>query len=376
MFLCEDIAAIKGGKLRIVFLGDISTDRTFPTYGDFVFEASNVDCVLANLEGAIVSEENLLLLAHEEALALTNPPAIVDVLRYFGVRAVCLANNHMYDLNQPALHTANVLARSGIASFGAGANLKEANTPFVFQQENGTTVKVFAFNWDVIGGLSATENSEGVNPFVPKDMLNIIRQLRSIDLSSFIVFITHWNYELELYPQPAHRELAHNLIEAGVDAIIGLHPHVVQGAELISGKPIIYSIGNWFFPERRIGHFLLKYPQIASRELALELEVEGRELKDIRFHWHQFDREQNMVIHEKTEDWSGTILRELSPFVGMSHSQYIKWFRRNRTRRKGLPIYRSYHAYWENFVKDNYVKSRQHLISLLVRLGLKRGLQE
>ena len=36
-------------------------------------------------------------------------------------------------------------------------------------------------------------------------------------------------------------------IHLGVDAVIGMHPHVPQGWELIDGKPIFYSLGNFYF---------------------------------------------------------------------------------------------------------------------------------
>ncbi|MDL1892842.1 CapA family protein, partial [Sphingobacteriales bacterium CHB3] len=37
------------------------------------------------------------------------------------------------------------------------------------------------------------------------------------------------------------------VIEAGADAIIGHHPHVLQGIELYKGKVIAYSLGNLIF---------------------------------------------------------------------------------------------------------------------------------
>ena len=37
------------------------------------------------------------------------------------------------------------------------------------------------------------------------------------------------------------------VIDAGADAVIGTHPHVLQGMEYYRGKPIIYSLGNFCF---------------------------------------------------------------------------------------------------------------------------------
>lgn len=37
------------------------------------------------------------------------------------------------------------------------------------------------------------------------------------------------------------------MVECGVSAIIGGHPHVVQGMEFIGDVPILYSLGDFWF---------------------------------------------------------------------------------------------------------------------------------
>ena len=44
------------------------------------------------------------------------------------------------------------------------------------------------------------------------------------------------------YPSPRIKKLYHFLVDIGADAVIGHHPHVVQGYEEYNGKPIYYSI--------------------------------------------------------------------------------------------------------------------------------------
>lgn len=57
----------------------------------------------------------------------------------------------------------------------------------------------------------------------------------------------HWGYEHTDVPAPFERQLAHRLIDAGTDLIIGHHPHVPQGWEVYNGKFIYYSLGNFNF---------------------------------------------------------------------------------------------------------------------------------
>lgn len=355
--------------MRLVFLGDISVARPFHIPSSAFPDFRKAD-VIANLEGPVVSEWGLGLISEHKFPVLYNSLDVLGVLTAFNVRAVCLANNHMYDLPLPAAHTREILARAGVASFGAGANLVEASNPCVIAKGR-TTAKLFAFGWDVIECRPATRTREGVNPLTPEHTLNTIRRLRSVDDSSFVIFVMHWNYELEIYPQPAHRQLARALIGKGVDAVIGMHSHVAQGAELVNEKPIVYGLGNWFFPVRQLGHIRLAYPPIASRELALELHIEGRQVQGVRFHWHQFDSNRSLITFEQTEDWDGAILRQLTPYTDMPHGEYVRWFRSNRTRRRGLPVYEDYRSIQRNRIKDRYVKLRQKVVQALVHLRLK-----
>lgn len=47
----------------------------------------------------------------------------------------------------------------------------------------------------------------------------------------YVICFFHWNYELEKYPQPFDRQLAMDLIDMGVAAVIGCHAHRTQPIE-------------------------------------------------------------------------------------------------------------------------------------------------
>ena len=51
-----------------------------------------------------------------------------------------------------------------------------------------------------------------------------------------------------MWPSPRQRKLARRWIDAGADGIFGSHSHVFQGREFYNGKPIYYSLGNFYFP--------------------------------------------------------------------------------------------------------------------------------
>ena len=71
------------------------------------------------------------------------------------------------------------------------------------------------------------------------------------------IVIIHWGDEYSRTPNDFQKKLAQKLCDAGVDIIIGSHPHVVEPVETIKstdGKNetlVIYSLGNYISNQRR-----------------------------------------------------------------------------------------------------------------------------
>ena len=63
------------------------------------------------------------------------------------------------------------------------------------------------------------------------------------------VVFAHWGVEYATTSSAYSRELAHSFIDAGVEMVVGAHPHVVQEHEIYGGKHIYYSLGNLIFDQ-------------------------------------------------------------------------------------------------------------------------------
>lgn len=357
--------------MRIVFLGDISVSEPHAYAGDGLDFLRDADHVIANLEGPILPAREIELLQKSDKRVLYNAPEVIGLLKRYQVDFVSLANNHIFDHGDSLAFTRQTLAEAGIGSFGAGKDLAEAGEPALLGGREDP-IRVYGFGWDVIGCQYAAADRPGVNPYQPQHLLGTIRALRKTDPDSRVIFYIHWNYELEDYPQPADRQLARKLIEEGVNAVIGLHPHIPQGAELHQGRPIVYSLGNWFFPPRNFGRLVLNFSSGPARQVAVELTIDQAGEGSAAFHWLEFDHRSRSLKYEKEEGWAGEHLARLTPFSGFSDQDYLRWFRKNKKKRYSLPVYRDYSLSLENWIKDSYVKARQRLIWLLVKLHLKR----
>ena len=60
-------------------------------------------------------------------------------------------------------------------------------------------------------------------------------------------------------------DIAEKLINSGADAIIGGHPHILQGMEYINGNPVVYSLGDFWFNDET------KYNGLVN----LEIDING-----------------------------------------------------------------------------------------------------
>jgi poly-gamma-glutamate synthesis protein (capsule biosynthesis protein) len=181
----------------------------------------------------------------------------------------------------------------------------------------------------------------------------------------------HWDYEGELYPQPMHRQLAFAAIEAGAGAVVGGHPHCVQGIEIHRGSPIVYSLGNWLLAWGSYWGGQLTYPDFMRRELAFEWAPESG---DMRCHWYDYDPATHglRAVGSEPPEQSAAVC-DLTPFAGMDAATYRSWFRANRRKRRWLPVYDDTDTPAVAACKDTFVMTRQRAIDTMVRLGLKGG---
>ncbi len=75
---------------------------------------------------------------------------------------------------------------------------------------------------------------------------SITADVRALRAAADIVVVSlHWGDEFIDRPSPDDVQLAHDVIDAGADLIIGHHPHVLRGVERHGRGWIVYSLGNF-----------------------------------------------------------------------------------------------------------------------------------
>ena len=227
-------------NLKLLALGDIflkTKDDSDPFYNiKDVFQ--NYDILFGNLETVL---SNRGVQVPKRVPLQTNPDKIV-YLKNTGFDIINLATNHIMDYGETGLlDTMSILKRNDIKFIGAGANIKDALKPVIFERNE---LKIGFLGFTSVGNI-AKEESSGCAPLNKELIIKCISELRKkVDI---LVVSLHWGIEYVFYPSPEQQKLARTLIDNGADLIIGHHPHVIQGIEKYNDKLIIYSLGNCNF---------------------------------------------------------------------------------------------------------------------------------
>ncbi len=206
------------------------------------------DVLIMNNEFTYSEKGHSLPLAGKDYTFRADPEA-VGLLAQLGVDAVTLANNHVYDYGKRGLlDTLETLENAGMPYVGAGRNIREASEA-LYYIVNGRKVAIVSAT-QIERSASYTKEATSTEPGVLKT-LNPIRFLQVIEdvktRSDYVIALVHWGTEGNLFPEMSQRRLAERYVEAGADAVIGGHPHRLQGVGYIKGVPVAYSLGNFWF---------------------------------------------------------------------------------------------------------------------------------
>jgi len=267
-----------GGVLTVAAVGDIMLggtatpelerfgyDHPFERVGELLRAA---DIAFGNLEGPLTERGT----PHAKQYVFRSPPErVAPALARAGFDVVALANNHSLDYGVEGLRdTIAALEGVGIRHAGAGENLAAARRPALLEAR-GVRVAVLAYSLTFPEEFWATAQNPGTafghEEHVRADVA-AARRRADVVLVSF-----HWGREGTAELRDYQRKLGHAAIEAGAAAVLGHHPHVLQGVERYRDGVILYSLGNFVFGS---------YSQTAVRSVIALLDIAGGRVRELR----------------------------------------------------------------------------------------------
>lgn len=262
---------------KILFFGDMMLDRNVRKQinlngADYLFEkifgevgisSAGFDLIAANLEGPFANRR----IATTKSIAFRFDPVLLPVLKKYGFTLFDNANNHSYDMGSRGFEDSNInLKNAGFDFYGSQYKIDDGS--MIIKQAGDLNIAFIGIN-------------DTNSPVDISEVKGLIGKAHNTTGTDFIILNTHWGDEYKEISNQRQRQLAHDFIDAGVDAIIGHHPHVVEEMEMYKDKPIFYSLGNFIFDQ----YFSQETQQGFAVGLALR---QDKEKKNISFDIYPF----------------------------------------------------------------------------------------
>ena len=228
-----------------------------PLWQDIGKDLFSADLCIGNLEFAVNPNWLIHRLYRYSVMPEKAEPFLGDP-RFGHFHVLTLGNNHINDsLSQGIIATCDYLDTKAVLHVGAGRTIQEQDE-FPIVEVGGIKVAVLSYTFSTNGIPREKTFLHGVNlvrfnalddedyyPALIHRHIGLAKQRRA----EYIVACLHWGVEFEQYPPLRIRERGRALLDAGIDCIIGHHPHILNPVEHYKTRDgrdglIFYSLGN------------------------------------------------------------------------------------------------------------------------------------
>ena len=175
----------------------------------------------------------------------SSPPQVLTALKGVGYDTCTTASNHTIDEGYDGVkRTLDELDAAGLRHTGAARSAAEAARPLIVRMPNGVKVAQLAYSF----GFNGLDRPAG-QPWLANltDVPTILAAAHRAKQAGadIVVLSLHWGVEYNLGATQEQQDEAHQLLASpDIDLILGDHPHVVEPAQRIGTKWVIYSMGN------------------------------------------------------------------------------------------------------------------------------------
>lgn len=217
--------------------------------------------------------------SHSDGHNTRQPPRFASLLSDCGFDVVSIAGNKAMDWGAEAmLDMIKLLNGMGIQTVGGGRNAEEARRPAIFTI-NGVRVAFLAYSSVLREGYAATAHNAGTAPmrvdtfYKPGDwqpgtppLIITIPYAGDVEamcldieatrkLADVVIVSMHWGiHNIPRVLADYQRVVARAAVKAGADMILGHHPHIPKGIEVIDGKAVFYSLSHFIWTQRELGN--------------------------------------------------------------------------------------------------------------------------
>jgi poly-gamma-glutamate capsule biosynthesis protein CapA/YwtB (metallophosphatase superfamily) len=246
-------------EITLAFAGDVHfAGRTAelladpPTaFKEAARSLSAADLTMVNLETAVTSRG----MPEPKTFTFRAPATAFTALAAAGIDVATMANNHAADYGSVGLRdTLDAISTSRFPVVGIGADATRAYAPY-YVTVRGHRVALLAASQVRDRTLSAWSAGEGpgiASAYDPR-LVAAVRAART--RAEVVVVYLHWGTEGSGCPNADQRAVAATLADAGADAVVGTHAHLLLGAGYLGRTYVAYGLGNfvWYVGQAETG---------------------------------------------------------------------------------------------------------------------------
>ncbi|MGM0214439.1 CapA family protein [Enterococcus sp. AZ109] len=217
---------------------------------DYMYEptrylTSDADISYINLE-TICGGEELGLSGYP---SFNGPTEILDAVNNAGFNWLAAASNHTMDRGEAGIvNQLTYLEKNYPDTMVTGSQKSAKEDRLKVQNINGVKVGFTTYTYG-LNGYTIPEGKDYLVNLIDEDLIK--KDMKELNkISDVQVVSMHWGQEYQFVQDEEQEQLAQMLSDAGVDVIVGGHPHVIQPVDYVTGSGgnetlVIYSLGNF-----------------------------------------------------------------------------------------------------------------------------------
>lgn len=341
----------------INFVGDIALFKEFQNKKIDPFKQISLpesDYNIGNFEFIIPEKRNKYFFDVSDQYAIDFNYFESLNLNFFD--AYGIANNHCMDYGKEGLEDViTVFKKNNISCFGVG-----------FDDFNILRFEMKGVSFAIIAVVKTGRWSRNNEiPFGPDsyDIDRIINEIKSLqEKVHHVIVFPHFGTELVDIPDPIDVKNSRFMIDNGASAVIGHHPHIIQGIENYKEGIIAYSLGSFIYiPEYEEG---FKFSQSKNRDfsICLNLTFDKKNIIKINPVYYKYDDKLKIPVKMKDRN---PYFDQVNNSIDNSKAYY------SRIRQELLK--REINSFYQRF-KKNPLSTTKHYLSYIKFKHLKKML--
>ncbi len=271
--------------IKLSFGGDLNvTDKVVASgaqNGKYDYDAcfTDIAALFASTDASIVNFEGNLVGAPYGSASTSAPEALMGSLQGIGIDMVQMANSCAINNGLAGLAaTLSGIRKAGMEPLGAYASPSEFEQyqGFTLRNIGGLKVAFVAFTKGV-GSLGLPSGSEKCVNLLYKDYTSTYQKVNTEGITEILqavqlqkpditIALLHWGSEFNSSISKTQENITKLMLENGVSAIIGTHPHCVQKVSFNgdTDQLVAYSLGDLYGDAEKEG---------TQYSIVLELEI-------------------------------------------------------------------------------------------------------